>query len=104
MDMFGGINRIYYKPNDYDFRHEPTEFSLSPMPSFEKEEEDMGLTKQFKFENKTEEDKKAIELEALKDDGTLTEAGKDLLLNILLAEPDIREKFDNAISQIYGEE
>lgn len=60
-------------------------------------EEKMSLVQQYLHKQKNENDKVAIEVGAMNDDGTLTCEGKELLLNILLTDPKIREQFDKAI-------
>lgn len=60
----------------------------------------MELSKAYKFNKKCKEDRRAIDLGALTEDGLLTCEGKDLLLNILLSDPKIREQFDKVLEDI----
>lgn len=63
-------------------------------------ENKMSLAKKYIFNKKDESDKQAIKQGALDEDGTLTEQGKDLLLNLLLQDKDIRTKFNLALTTI----
>lgn len=94
MDCTSGLSGIIYYPG-VDYKVEYKTFNDNDL-----EEEKMSLAKKYLHEKKKEEDKKAIELGALYEDGTLTEEGKDLLLNILLSDPKIREQFDKVLKDI----
>ena len=67
---------------------------------FDNEEDEMSLIKEYKRAKLNEEEKKARDWGALTEDGTLTECGKDLLLNLLLEDKEIHDKFIKAIDQI----
>lgn len=99
----------YYIDNTYH----PLSYTYldNNIKSFEKiisqgniEEDEMSLTKKYLFNKKSAKDRVAIEQGALNEDGTLTEQGKDLLLNLLLQDKDIRTKFDLALSVAEDEE
>lgn len=68
------------------------------------EEDKMNLSKAYKFNDKCDEDRRAIDMGALTEDGLLTCEGKDLLLNILLSDPKIREQFDKVLKDLDADE
>lgn len=88
----------------YDDRKENNMYSIGSEPyqitySFNKEDK-MSLAEEDIFNKKNKADKQAVEQGALNKDGLLTEQGKDLLLNLLLQDKDIRTKFDLALATI----
>lgn len=93
-------------PNlDYQLVYYPRQNdNHQPITIFNEKEEPMSLTKEYKHDQQSKENKLAIDLDALNEDGTLTAEGKDLLLNILIDDPEIRKKFDKALSDIMKEE
>ena len=90
------LDYLVYYPRQYE--------NYQPITIFNEKEEPMSLTKEYKHDQQSKENKLAIDLDALNEDGTLTAEGKDLLLNILLDDPEIRKKFDKALSDIMKEE
>lgn len=92
--------------NSNDFFINPSKEYKTKSITFEtnNKEEKMSLAQQYLHEKKNENDKSAIEVGAMNDDGTLTYEGKDLLLNILLTDPKIREQFDKAIELLKEDE
>lgn len=70
----------------------------------EEKEKTMSLTKKYLNQKKNDNDKKAIELGVMNEDGTLTSEGKELLLAILLEDKDIRAKFDKVVESLLEEE
>ena len=88
----------------YDDRKENNMFSIGSEPykiscSLNKEDK-MSLAEEYIFNKKNEADKQAVKQGALNKDGLLTEQGKDLLLNLLLQDKDIRTRFDLALATI----
>lgn len=91
----------------YDDKKENNMFSIGSQPyqisysSYSSNKEDkMSLAEEYIFNKKNEADKQAVKQGALNKDGLLTEQGKDLLLNLLLQDKDIRTKFDLALATI----
>lgn len=82
--------KIAYNPTEYKWEY----------GTLTTKEKTMELSKAYKFNKKCKEDRRAIDLGALTEDGFLTCEGKDLLLNILLSDPKIREQFDKALEDI----
>ena len=89
-----GFPKIAYNPTEYKWEYK----------TFNLEEEKMELSKAYKFNKKCDEDRRAIDLGALTEDGLLTCEGKDLLLNILLSDPKIREQFDKVLKELDKDE
>ncbi len=79
-------------------------FSIGSQPyqiSYSSNKEDkMSLAEEYIFNKRNEADKQAVKQGALNKDGLLTEQGKDLLLNLLLQDKDIRARFDLALATI----
>lgn len=88
----------------YDDRKENNMFSIGSQPyqiSYSSNKEDkMSLAEEYIFNKRNEADKQAVKQGALNKDGLLTEQGKDLLLNLLLQDKDIRARFDLALATI----
>lgn len=66
----------------------------------EEKEKKMSLIKKYLNQKKNDNDRKAIDLGVIGEDGILTPEGKDLLLMILLEDKDIRAKFDDAVAKL----
>lgn len=67
----------------------------------EKEEKKVSLIKRY-VENKRDDDENlAIKMGAFNGDGTLTQEGKDLLLQLLLEDKAIKEKFYQVLDQLH---
>ena len=69
--------------------------------SYEKKD---SYAKKYEMLGKGDEELDAIKKGLLNEDGTLTQEGKDLLLQVLLNDDDIRKRFFEAISLIEDED
>lgn len=67
-------------------------------------EDTMSLTKDYKRAKLNDDERLARDYGALGEDGTLTEKGKDLFLNILLEDEELKAKFIKAIKKIDEDE
>ena len=97
------INWEKYNYNEYTYP-EKTNTTYAYKFLHEPEEEKMTLTKQYLHQKKNSNDRKAIELGVMDDDGILTSSGKELLLTILLEDKEIRSKFDKVVESLLEEE
>ena len=68
------------------------------------EEENMSLVKKYVNKSRDKKEQKAIEKGLIGEDGVLTCEGKALLLQILLDDKEIRNKFFNAVEELSEDE
>lgn len=106
--IFPDSNALWYKPEFYPYdnigdlwRNKTTYIIKETKPE---EKVDTLVDKRHKL-NRNEQEKQAIKVGALDEQGHLTKQGRDLLLEILLeTNADLREIFYKEINQIYEEQ
>lgn len=90
-----GLDGVIYTPDKYTW----TEYK-----TFNNEEDNMSIAKKYANKNRDKKLQKAIEKGLIGEDGVLTCEGKALLLQILLDDKEIKNKFFDAVEELSEDE
>lgn len=85
---------------EYKIAYEPYQLTGNIKGIFLEKENQMSLAKKYVNKNRNKLERRAIEEGLIREDGTLTGEGKDLLLQILLDDKEIKDKFFQAINEL----